>query len=258
MAKVETALEREDRILLLAFDEFEKLDEAGQAGDLNLRLLLDWYRKTIQYHPSIALLFSGVHTFSEMSSMTGMNWSGYFVNVQTLRISFLKPDEARHLITQPKPDYSGEQIFDRQVVDQIVYETNCHPFLIQAICSALIDLLNSEKRDQAEVRDVRKAARQVLEEWNGYFDDLWSRTDEDQRTCLIALQTCEAADLQHIQLQSGLDEKSVRRNLLILLKRDIMKCNEDNTYCMAAPIFREWITQNSYSEKELRPFYREP
>src|SRR5205807_2430516 len=74
---VEETLEQEDRTLVLAFDEFEKLDEEGQKGYLDLSLLLDWFRKTIQFHPRIALLFSGVKTFSEMGSATGVNWSGY-------------------------------------------------------------------------------------------------------------------------------------------------------------------------------------
>jgi hypothetical protein len=99
--------------LLLAFDEFEKLEEAGQAGDLNLRLLLDWFRKVIQFHPRIALLFSGVRTFSEMGGLTGMNWPGYFVNVQVLKVSFLGEEEARHLIVHPREDYPGEAIFSQ-------------------------------------------------------------------------------------------------------------------------------------------------
>jgi hypothetical protein len=56
---------------------------------------LDWYRQIIQYHPRIILLFSGVHAFSDMGTKTGLNWSNYFVNVQALKVSFLKSEEAR-------------------------------------------------------------------------------------------------------------------------------------------------------------------
>ncbi len=44
---VELLLERENRILLLAFDEFEKLEEAGQRGHIDLKALLDWFRSVI-------------------------------------------------------------------------------------------------------------------------------------------------------------------------------------------------------------------
>ena len=77
---LEPVLEKEDRTLLLLFDEFEKLEEAERAKYLNLNLLLDWFRSVIQNRSRLALLFSGVRSFGEM----GAHWAGYFVNVQTL------------------------------------------------------------------------------------------------------------------------------------------------------------------------------
>ena len=66
LKQVEAVLEEQDRSLLLAFDEFEKLDEAGEKGYLDLRLFLDWCRQVIQYRPRLILLFSVVRTFSRM------------------------------------------------------------------------------------------------------------------------------------------------------------------------------------------------
>ncbi|MBV9710680.1 MAG: ATP-binding protein, partial [Ktedonobacteraceae bacterium] len=63
---IEKTLEREDRTLLLTFDEFENLDNAGKEGNLRLELLLNWFRSIMQHHPRLALLFSGVQTFGEM------------------------------------------------------------------------------------------------------------------------------------------------------------------------------------------------
>src|SRR5579863_153339 len=135
---IEPILEQADRTLLLTFDEFEKLEDARQRKDIDLGLLLDWFRSVIQHHPRLALLFSGVHTFGEM----GENWAGYFVNVQTLKVSFLQPAEAYQLITQPVPDFPAQSIFGERVVDAVMQMTNCHPFLVQAMCSALIDDFN--------------------------------------------------------------------------------------------------------------------
>jgi uncharacterized protein len=238
---VEKVLEREDRTLLLLFDEFEKLEESGQDGYLNLNLLLDWFRSTIQNRPRVALLFSGVRTFGEM----GANWAGSLVNAQTLKVSFLQPAEAHHLITQPVPNFPSQHTFADGVVEQIIHVTGCHPFLIQAICSALIENLNADNRDRAEIQDVAVAMNQVLENWwDTYFRDLWERSDQDQRTCLVALRNIGEGDALQIAQQCGLDEKMVRRTMQTLLKRDLV-LQEKDKYRIAAPIFCEWVERNS-------------
>ena len=179
-----------------------------------------------------------------MGSATGVNWSGDFVNVQVLKVSFLKRDEALHLIIHPKEDYPGDTIFRQDVVDQIMYETGCHPFLIQAICSEIIDSLNSQKRERANILDVQDAIDQVLEAWNGYFNDLWIRTDDNQRACLAALLALDHADIQHIQQHSDLNEKLVRHTCKLSLSVTL-RLNKDNTYQIATPIFRKWVEHNS-------------
>src|SRR6266536_778613 len=183
---VEHTLAHEARTLLLIFDEFDKLEEAGQEGHLNFKLLLDWFRTIIQNHYRVVLLFSGVHPFSEMSIRTGVNWAGYFVNVQTLRVGCLRVDEIYQLITQPIPTFPGEHIFGEEAVEEIINVTGCHPFLVQAVCSALINDLKAEKRNRAETQDVAIAVNKVLEIWwDTYFQDLWERTDQGQRICLF-------------------------------------------------------------------------
>ena len=91
---------------------------------------------------------------------------------------------------------------------------------------------------------MQDAIDQVLEAWNGYFSDLWIRTDDNQRACLAALLALEHADIQHIQQHSGLNEKLVRHSLQTLLKRDLVLLNKDNTYQIATPIFRKWVEHN--------------
>ncbi|MBV9713500.1 MAG: AAA family ATPase [Ktedonobacteraceae bacterium] len=237
---VEQILERENRILLLAFDEFEKLEEADQRGHIDLKALLDWFRSVIQNRPRLALLFSGVKTMSEM----GQNWAGYFVNVETLKVSFLRLAEARQLIVHPTPEFPGEHVFNEEVIGEIIRVTGCHPFLLQALCSIIVSNLNATQREQATCRDVEIAQDEVFKKWgDNYFKDLWERTDAEQRLCLFAIQSLQKATSTQIQQQSGLDEATTRRTLQRLLKRDILLCN-DETYRLAAPIFSEWISHN--------------
>jgi hypothetical protein len=244
LRNVESALEKEDRTLLLMLDEFEKLEEAGQQGAFELSLSLDWFRNTIQYHPRIALLFSGLHTFDEMIEPAGNSWSGYFVNVQTLYVSFLQNDEARRLITNPTPRFSDEDMYGDGVVERILDETGCHPFLVQAVCYALIENLNTKKRQRASIKDVDGAIERIFENFNNYFSDLWNRTGADQRACLVALRKLEAANREQLQQQSGLQENVLWGVLDALLKRDLVR-QEDDRYRISTPIFNEWVGRYS-------------
>ena len=193
-------LQREKITLLLLFDEFEKLEEARKAGYIDLNLLLDWFRSTIQNRSHIALLFSGVNTFGEMDE----NWASYFVNAKTFRVSFLKPIEARDLITKPIPGFPSQQLFTADIVEEIIQVTGCHPFLIQAVCSELIDDLNHENCERVEMQDVTNAVTNVLENWGDtYFRDLWLRTDQQQRMCLTLLSQKGTSGVSTLASASG-------------------------------------------------------
>jgi len=239
--ELEQTLEQNDRTLLLIFDDFEELEKARQEGDLNLKLLLDWFRSTIQNRHRVTLLFSGVHTLGEMGIETGINWAGYFVNVETLRVSFLRVNEVRQLITKPIPDFPSEQIFGAGVVEEIIQVTGCHPFLVESVCSVLIENLNIEKRGRAEIQDVRVAMIQVLESrWSTYFRDLWERSNQEQRACLINVNNLGNGDLQQIAQQSKMEESITYRILQTLLRRGLV-LREQGSYRIVAPIFSEWV-----------------
>ncbi len=243
-------MEQNNLTLFLCFDEFEALEIAGEV--LDLRLLLGWFRSIVQNRPRIALLFSGGRTVDEMGMGTDINWPHYFVNVKTLRVSFLSDDEARQLITQPEDYYPMEQVYGAGVVDEIIRMTGCHPFLIQAVCLYLVNNLNLKKRKQAELHDVAIAVERVLEQWRaGYFQDLWNRTSQAQRACLMALQRLKEGTLQDIVQQAAFRREnganvvqSAEQTLKMLLKRDLIK-QEANSFRIAAPIFSTWLERNS-------------
>jgi hypothetical protein len=198
----------------------------------------------MQHHPRLVLLFSGIQTFGDLE----MRWAGYFVNVQTLKVSFLQLSEAYQLITQPIQGIPVEQIFGPGVIEEILRVTNCHPFLIQALSSALIDALNAYKHNQIEIQDVAKAINALFKNWgNTYFRDLWERTDTVQRICLIILKKQGNGDLLSIQQQSGLERQKVHQAIEILLDRDLVRVNEQGTYQLATPIFCEWVERNESS-----------
>jgi len=237
---VEAVLEKENRTLLLAFDEFEKLEEANAACFLDLNLLLDWFRSVMQNHPRLALLFSGVTTLNEM----GSNWPGHLVNVKTLKVGLLHVPDAYQLITEPVSNYPGAEIFGKEVVDEIMRITGCHPFLIQAVCSELIDILNAENRKQVCLPDVTAAATEVLQGWwDTYFRDLWVRTSPAQRLCLSALRRTDGITLEEVARETGLDARTATQALGKLKHRDLVFSKECG-YGIVAPIFETWVELN--------------
>lgn len=243
LQKIELGLKQTNRTLLLLFDEFEKFEDAELEGYIHLAPFLDWLRSIIQYHPCIVFLFSGVHTLSEMGTNTKINWARYFVNVQVLKVSFLKPEEAHTLITQPIKDFLDYEVFGDDVVNKIIEVTNGHPFLVQALCSALIDYLNVEKRNKAQPEDVIIAIDEVIENWGDtYFRDLWDRINLNQRTCLLALKRLKRGTLQKLVLQCGQSEK-VTKEMLHALQRRSLVVQENGKYRIATLLFEKWIRQ---------------
>jgi hypothetical protein len=210
---------------------------------LNLPLLLDWLRSVTQTYSHVALLFSGVHNVNDLITPTGMNWGSYFVHVQTLKVSFLKSKVAHKLIVQPVPDFPGEQVFSEEVVEAIIKETGCHPFLVQAVCKALIRRLNADNppRNRAELRDIAPTVEQVFDSFEDFIKDLWRRTDQHQRACLKALQDIDEGDLHAITQRCGLDEAIVHHALQILIKKRDLVLLENGIHRISVPIFRTWI-----------------
>lgn len=238
---IEEALRQEDRMLLLTFDEFEDLEEIERASYMDVQQLLNWMRSIIQFRSRVVLLFSGVKTFTEMGQEGKLDWAGSFINVQMLRISFLKADEARQLILHPTAEYPGPAIFPLPVVEAIISETGCHPFLLQATCSTLITLLNVQRQETATLEDVEQAIDRVLEEWHAHFAHLWQRTSPEQRACLYTLLNHAQASDEQIAALSQLNERIARRALRHLYRRDLILRNPNGTYSIAVPMFQRWL-----------------
>jgi len=51
------------------------------------------------------------------------------------------------------------------------------------------------------------------------------------------------ADLSQL-VHNGMGERIVRQVLQTLVKRDLVKCDQENMYSIAAPIFDAWVEIN--------------
>jgi uncharacterized protein len=230
---VEQVLEQEDRMIILAFDECEKLEDAENKHSINLILLFDWFRSIMQNHARVVILFSG----AKMAGDFGRSWASYFVNVERIKVGFLRDAAAHELIVHPVP-----HIFNEEVTLEIMRVTHCHPFLIQAMCKQIIEQLNDDAREQATREDVPVAIEEVFESWYVYFWDLWDRCDSDQRMCLLALLAPTPASVGTISQRTSLNQQRTLLALEKLQMRD-MVLHDNDVYQLAVPLFSQWIEQ---------------
>ncbi len=239
LKSVEHLLQVHNRILLLMFDEFENLEAFRQRGLLDLDLLLSWFRSTSQNSTHVAFLFCGVKTLHEM----GPNWTGHFVNVERIKVSFLQSGDARDLIHRPVSAYSTHSIFDEETTEEIIRVTRCHPFLLQALCSRLIDNLNDASREQANMQDIATAMEEIFDAWKEYFWDQWQRSSQEQQRCLITLYTLGKGNGAQIAQHSNISAYAVYHALDQLQERDIVS-KEQHIYQFAVPIFARWVGEH--------------
>lgn len=233
LKKVVAALAQSNHSLLLMFDEFDRFEEAAHAEYFNVPLLLEEFRGFVENHQHIALLYSGVAIKRE--------WAGQFAQVQEIQLGFLDSRDARQIITQLNTTYQGPEVFSSPIAKKITEITGGAPFLIQAVCFELILYLNMQDRQQAEIEDIDIAVDQVLESWrNGYFQDLWNRTDENGRRCLIALYELNKnklpATVDQLAARVDMNASDLHAALDHLFKRKLVKVKR-GIYQITAPIF---------------------
>jgi len=139
----------EGRHLLLAFDEYEKIDNKIGEGVFPLDLL-DAIRESMQRHRRIVWLFAGSHEIVELGHAP---WTSYLISARTLTIPFFTLDETRLLLTDPlrnsplfqasddRPRYLPA-VWGDSGIERIHTEAGGWPHLVQLIAETVVQRLN--------------------------------------------------------------------------------------------------------------------
>jgi uncharacterized protein len=227
--RVENLSRRIGKQLLLTFDEYERMEEGVRTGSIT-REVFNQLRHIVQHRERLVVLFSGSHRFEEARTV---NWADYLINVKTLELSYLMPDEARELVERPVPDFN--LLYEPGVVERILQLTHGQPYLLQTVASDLVNYLNGQKRQTATLTDLEVAVEKVLVTAQAYFHYLWSEDCNDaERELLHSLVMDEAVGAQISQHQDAW--QSLNRKEIVEL------C--DNRYHFTVELFRRWILKN--------------
>ena len=219
------------RYLLFCLDEFERLETSIREGKLPIELL-DQIRHMIQHHPQVVLLFAGSHRPDEME----LNWPDALISTKMIQVSYLSAEEAGQLVTQPVPGFPVS--YEPGSVERILAMTRCQPYLVQAVCFELVNILNLSGRRQVRVEEVEQAVEAALESTHLYFAEMWGRFTEGQRGVVQAL--AEGTGQEPFDSAQG-GQAFAEQELRALERRSVVERVGDGGWRLQVPMVGEWV-----------------
>ncbi len=219
----------QDFNLLLTFDEFEKLGEAVNAGRLSEQVF-DELRYLIQHQTRLALLFAGVQTLDEL----GPAWSSYFINVKPLTIGYLHPSEAEELIRRPDAGVDFRLTYADGLVDEMMAQTRGHPYLLQLVCSAVVEESNARQSLQVDAAVLAAALTRALDQGEPYFHNIWHEMAGPGGQPFLQQLARSAAPLA-FEPHPALER---------LLRRRIIR-QANNCYTIEVPLVQRWLIERA-------------
>ncbi len=172
-------------VFFLMLDEFEGLEMAFSQHRLSKERILGIFRHIIQHRRYFRFLLSGAHPLEIFHE-----WHSYLINVKTECLSYLRRNEAQHLIENPVPDFVLR--YTPEAVHRILALTRKHPALIHMLCDEIVELKNKQSinsRRLVQKQDVESSVPITLESGRFFFSHIGNyRSDEMDVLSFIAMQ----------------------------------------------------------------------
>lgn len=229
------------KIVLLALDEFEALDDALSKGRFEEQAVLGMLRHLIQHRPRFKVLLAGSHTLEEFH-----HWSSYLINTRLIHLSYLNEIEARQLIERPIEKFALR--YEPEASQRVLDLTRGHPFLVQLLCGEIVALKNKQnvhQRPLARLADVELAVEQALNHGSFYFADIQhNRVDEAGLAVLACLaRQGERAIVRWEDIAGRMAPSFDLDQTLTLLKRYELVEAVQGGYRFQVELIRRWFVQ---------------
>jgi hypothetical protein len=231
---------------LLILDEFEALDHAFDENRFDPVRVLGMLRHLIQHRPRFKVLLAGSHTLDELQ-----RWSSYLINVQVLKIGYLKEAEARQLVEHPVEDFALR--YEPAASQRVLNLTRGHPFLVQLLCEELVALKNEQEPAQrrlATLTDVEAAVLEALDHGRLFFSDIQQNQIDKVGVDLLIYLAAQGAGA--VLSPKALEKRAPPQNgfshaLDLLLQRDLIE-PVGNGYRFQVELIRRWFAQQASAE----------
>ena len=234
--------------LILAIDEFEEIENAISAGQLDEELL-DYIRGVIHDEPWLILILAGLHTLREM---TQDYWNPLFASVRPLKVSFLSRGMTAELLGNPGPDFPLG--FSQASIDRVYELVAGQPYLTQLIGYRLVRAYNQAVFEDGTARepnftpadiDAVIADDDFYQTGSYYFKGIWSQAEGSEPDGQIQLlKTLAASDTPlspaDLFIQAGVAINHGQQQLQTLANHDVISQHNDQID-FTVPLLRTWI-----------------
>jgi hypothetical protein len=180
----------DERRVLIAIDEFERLENLFPGDQQEFLQLMGLFRATIQHRRGVRLLVSGAAPFDELDRV----WDDHFISARQIKLPFLDKPTSVGLLTAPSPDFPKGTI-PKEVAFDVYRRTGGQPFLLQVFGSLLVDRLNEEKRTAATLGDVQAVESRAIEWAETYFRDMYKNAPLAAREALDRISQRQPVEL---------------------------------------------------------------
>jgi hypothetical protein len=232
--------------LLLTVDEFEELEQRVQSGSLPVALF-SYLRHLMQHTDKLAFIFVGTHRIEDLTSDY---WSVLFNITRYRRIGFLNREAAIGLITEPVQ--AAGMVYDDLAIEEILRVTAGHPYFLQLVCDALVNLCNVTSRNYVTIQDVRDVLDEIIDLGRAHLTYIWRSSTQEEKLSLAVLAalypsgervTAGAIADRLGAYQVPLEPGQVIRAMDTLAARDIVQemSAEPIFYNFTAHLFGHWL-----------------
>lgn len=225
----------DERRLLLCFDEFEKLGEAMRRGRLTTALF-DELRHLIQHRKELGFIFCGAQTLEEL----GPQYTSYFINTYPVEVGNLDEVAARKLLYEPDPLFTLR--YDPTIVETVLHETGCQPYLLQLVGAEMIKAANLHKARTVDSSLLEEALRGALTTGELYFMNIWDETSGAVPEQVAAGRRL----LKDLALSHPIDpDDDLARSALQRLLRYKVVVADEAGYRIAIPLVTRWVNERA-------------
>ena len=244
---IQQVIENVESGLIVALDEFEKIEELIDAGNIN-QDFIGFLRGMVQMSSKIAFVFAGLHTLDEM---TEDYFNPFFASIIPIQVGFLSLGATRQVLANPDDDFLLD--YKPEALDRIYELTHGQPYLTQLVGFLLVRLYNDQVFEIGRPRDPMFTLEDVETVINDpeffsrgryYFTGVWGQAAQGasgQQEILKALAPhLEGMNLDRLSQETGIKKTSLQEALKTLERHDVVR-ESDGCYSITVELFRRWV-----------------